>query len=224
MRLLAIDTALEACSVGVSAHDAAPPVIISEVIGRGHAERLLGMVGAALAGAGLKTADLERIAVTVGPGSFTGVRVGIAAARGLALVIGCQAVGIGTLAVLAEHARSLAGARPVLAVLDARRGEVYAQSFDRHGAPLAPPEVASAELIAERIDQKTLIAGAGADQILAELGRFDEARVVHRDAAPDIAALLRLGRHAAAAAVALRPLYLRPPDAKPQAAFAVTRR
>jgi len=223
MRLLAIDTTLEACSVGVSADDARPPVTISEVIGRGHAERLLGMVRAAMVEAGLSFVDLDRIAVTIGPGSFTGVRVGIAAARGLALVTGCPAVGIGTLAVLAERARALAGARSVLAVLDARRGEVYAQSFDRHGAPLGPPEAAAAALVAERVDQKTLLAGAGADQLLAELGSFDEARVVHRDAAPDVAALLRLGRHAPAPAGSPRPLYLRPPDAKPQAAFAVRR-
>jgi tRNA threonylcarbamoyl adenosine modification protein YeaZ len=223
MRLLAIDTALEACSVGVSAADGRVPVTVSEVIGRGHAERVIGMIRSALDEAGLRVAELERIAVTVGPGSFTGVRVGIAAARGLALVTGCPVVGIGTLAVLAEHARALAGGRSILAVLDARRGEVYAQSFDRHGVPVGPPEVATAELVAERVDQKTLLAGAGADRILAELGQFDEARVVHRDAAPDVAALLRLARHAPEPATAPRPLYLRPPDAKPQAAFAVRR-
>ena len=156
MRLLAIDTALEACSVGVSPDDARPPVVVSEVIGRGHAERLMGMIQSVLREAGLTVADLERIAVTVGPGSFTGVRVGIAAVRGLGLVTGCPAVGIGTLAVLAERARWLAGARPVLAVLDARRGEVYAQSFDRQGAPLGPPEVAAAALFAERVDEQTL--------------------------------------------------------------------
>jgi tRNA threonylcarbamoyl adenosine modification protein YeaZ len=221
MRLLAIDTALEACSVGVSIADGRAPLTASENIGRGHAERLPGMIRAVLAEAGLKAADLDRIAVTIGPGSFTGVRVGIAAARGLALVTACPAVGIGTLAVLAERARSLAGDRAILAVLDAPRGELYAQSFDRHGAPFGPPEVAAAELVAERVDEKTLIAGAGADQVLAELGTFDEARVVHRDPAPDIGALLRLGRHAPAAAASPRPLYLRPPDAKPQAAFAV---
>jgi tRNA threonylcarbamoyladenosine biosynthesis protein TsaB len=223
MRILAIDTASAACSVGVSADDARPPVTVSEIIGRGHAERLLGMVRAAMGEAGLRVADLDRIAVSIGPGSFTGVRVGIAAARGFALVTGCPVVGIGSLAVLAERARALAGPRPVLAILDARRGEVYAQSFDRHGAPLGPPEVAAAELIAVRVDQKTLLAGAGVDQILAELGQFDEARVVHRDAAPDIAALLRLARAAPAPASAPRPLYLRPPDAKPQTAFAVSR-
>jgi tRNA threonylcarbamoyladenosine biosynthesis protein TsaB len=125
--------------------------------------------------------------------------------------------------VLAERARGLAGAQPILAVLDARRGEIYAQTFDREGEPLGPPEVAAAELIAERLERETLLAGAGADQILAALGRFDEARVVHRDAAPDIAALLRLGRHPPMPTAPPRPLYLRPPDAKPQAAFAVAR-
>src|SRR5262249_13045992 len=165
-------------------------------IGRGHAERLMGMIGDALAQAGLTVAELGRIAVTAGPGSFTGVRVGIAAVRGLSLATGCPAVGIGTLAVIAERARMLAGARPVLAVLDARRGEVYAQNFDRDGVPFGPPEVAAVELIAQRVDDAMLIAGAGADQVLAELGSFDEARIVHRDAAPDVAALIRLGRRA----------------------------
>src|SRR5207253_1648087 len=152
MRLLAIDTSLEACSVGVSADDVRPPVTVSEVIGRGHAERLMGMIETAMAEAGLTTRELERIAVTLGP-----------------------------------------------------------------------PEVAAAELIAERLDEQTLLAGAGADQVLAGLGRFDEARIVHRDAAPDVAALLRLGRHAPPPSSPPRPLYLRPPDAKPQAAFAVAR-
>jgi tRNA threonylcarbamoyl adenosine modification protein YeaZ len=223
MRLLAIDTTFEACSVGLSADESRPPIAISEVIGRGHAERLIGMIQSVLAEAGLPVAALDRIAVTIGPGSFTGVRVGVAAVRGLSLVTGCQAVGIGTLPVIAERGRALIGARPVLAVLDARRGEVYAQSFEREGVPFGPPEVASVALIAERVDERTLLAGAGADQVLAELGSFDEARVVHREAAPEITALLRLGRQAPPPSAPLHPLYLRPPDAKPQAAFAVAR-
>ena len=114
MRLLAIDTTAEACSVGIHAGDP-PDVLLSEVIGRGHAERLVGMIDAAMSTAGLSYQDLERIVVTVGPGSFTGVRVGIAAARGLALVTGCPAIGVGTLAVHAEAARAMAGAQPILA-------------------------------------------------------------------------------------------------------------
>jgi tRNA threonylcarbamoyl adenosine modification protein YeaZ len=223
MRLLAIDTTLAACSVGVSVDDALPPTIATEVIGRGHAERLPGMIAAVLADAGLAVADLDRIAVTVGPGSFTGVRVGVAAARGLALVTGRPAIGIGSLDVLAAHARALAGARPALAVIDARRGEVYAQAFDAAGRPLGPPEAAAAALIAERLDGSMLVAGAAADQILAELGGFDETRIAHRDAAPDMASLLALARAAPPPAAAPRPLYLRPPDAKPQAALLARR-
>jgi len=132
MNLLAIDTALDRCSVGV-ARAGGPAVLVSETIGRGHAERLFGMVAAAMAEAGLAFADLDRIAVTVGPGSFTGVRVGVAAARGFALVLARPAVGIGTLEAIAEEARSLAGDVPVLAALDARHGEVYAQAFGPGG-------------------------------------------------------------------------------------------
>ena len=112
MNLLAIDTALEACSVGVAV-DGGSPVFVSETIGRGHAERLFGMISAAMEQAGIGYAALDRIAVTIGPGSFTGIRVGIAAARGLALVTGCPVAGIGTLAVLAESARAAAGTVPV---------------------------------------------------------------------------------------------------------------
>jgi tRNA threonylcarbamoyl adenosine modification protein YeaZ len=224
MRLLAIDTALEACSVGVVAGNLRLPVLASEIIGRGHAERLLGMVEAAMAEAGLAFDRLQRIAVTVGPGSFTGVRVGIAAARGFALVTGCPVVGVGTLAVLAEKARALAGARPVLAGLDARRGEVYAQAFDAAGAPLWEPEVGPAALFAGRVPPDMLLSGAGAVLIAAELGGDAGARIVHRDAAPDIAALCRLGLRATPQSAPPRPLYLRPPDAKPQTAFRIARR
>ena len=138
MNLLAIDTALEACSVGVAAAGGAP-VLRSEIIGRGHAERLFGMVSSAMAEAGVAFPALDRIAVTTGPGSFTGIRVGIAAARGLALVVGCPVIGIGTLPLVAAAARDGHGPRPVLAVLDAKRDEVYAQAFDPAGVPLSDP-------------------------------------------------------------------------------------
>ncbi len=222
MRLLAIDTAQEACSVGVV--DGARQVLKSEVIGRGHAERLMAMVEAAMAEAGLGFGDLERIAVTVGPGSFTGLRVGIAAARGLALVTGAPAVGIGTLAVHAEAARAEIGAAPVLAVLSAGRGELYGQSFAADGAPQGPPEAAPAETFARRIAANTLIAGSGSAALAEILGDEARARTVHERSAPDIAALCRLARAAPLTGEAPRPLYLRPPDAKPQTAGRIARR
>lgn len=221
MNLLAIDTALEACSVGVVAAGN-DPVLISETIGRGHAERLFGMIESAMAEAGLAYADLDRIAVTVGPGSFTGLRVGIAAARGLALVIGCPVVGIGTLAVIAASAREAAGPVPVWATLDARRDEVYVQSFDAAGKATGEAEAGPAARFAAAIEPETCLAGTGAP-LVASVGAA-EARIVAVAPTPDIGALVRLGLAAMPPFDAPRPLYVRAPDAKPQSAAAIARR
>jgi len=221
MHLLAIDTAQDACSVGVVA--GARQVLRSETIGRGHAERLMGMIAEAMQEAGLAFGVLERIAVTVGPGSFTGLRVGIAAARGLALATGAPAVGIGTLAVHAETVRHEIGAAPVLAVLSAGRGEIYGQSFAEDGAPQGEPEAAPAEVFARRLAANTLIAGSGAAALAEILGDEARARTVHSRSAPDIASLCRLGIAAPLTGEAPRPLYLRPPDAKPQTGGRIAR-
>jgi tRNA threonylcarbamoyl adenosine modification protein YeaZ len=220
MRLIAIDTSAEACSVGVTVDGA--DVLRSEVIGRAHAERLMPMVAEAMAAAGLAFADLERIAVTVGPGSFTGVRIGVAAARGLTLATGAPAVAIGTLAVHAEDARAVAGAVPVVVAIAAGRGEIYAQRFAPDGRPASEPALGAAEIFARLTDHAAVLAGSGADALAATSG--SEARIVHRRAAPDIAALVRLARVAPAQTEAPRPLYLRAPDAKPQTNARVARR
>jgi tRNA threonylcarbamoyl adenosine modification protein YeaZ len=220
MRLLALDTAYEACAVGI-AGGRRSPVLFSEMIGRGHAERLMGMVEAAMAEAGLSFAALDRIAVTVGPGSFTGLRVGIAAARGLALVSGTPVVGIGTLAALAEAARAIAGAVPVLAVIDARRDEVYAEAFAADGISKGEPAVVASAAAAAMLSPGMQLAGSGADLVRTAAGR--DVPVIHRDASPDIAAVLRLGERAAPPVAPPKPLYLRPPDAKPQGAARIAR-
>ena len=221
MRLLAIDTASEACSVGIVAGERT--ILRSEILKRGHAERLMGMIAEAMAEAGLAFADLDRIAVTVGPGSFTGLRVGIAAARGLALVNATEAVGISTLAVHAEAARHEIGDIPVLAVIAAGRGEIYGQTFAADGGAEGAPAIGPPEVFALRLAGNTLIAGSGADALATVLGDEAVARTVHRDASPDLAALCRLGL-AAAPGEAPRPLYVRAPDAKPQAAARIARR
>jgi tRNA threonylcarbamoyl adenosine modification protein YeaZ len=221
MRLLAIDTALDACSVGVADGDRL--VTRSEAIGRGHAEVLMGLIAGALAEAGLAVSDVTRIAVTVGPGSFTGLRIGIAAARGLALVTGAEVVGIGTLAVHAEEARAARGAVPVLALIAAGRGEIYGAGFAVDGREDVAPAVAAPAWFAAFAADGVVLAGSGADGVAA-LVPGAERRIVHRRAAPDIAALCRLGTRAPPASGPVRPLYLRPPDAKPQAAAALARR
>jgi tRNA threonylcarbamoyladenosine biosynthesis protein TsaB len=222
MNLLAIDTALEACSVAV-AGKGRPLLALSEVVGRGHAERLFGMIAAAMKELGLAFDDLDRIAVTVGPGSFTGLRVGIAAARGLGLAIGCPVAGIGTLEAHAASARRIAGDVPVMALLSARREEVYCQRFAADGAALGSPAVGSAESFAAQVADGEFLAGSGADTVLsASSGRLPP--VVHRNAAPDIRAVAELAVAAPSPTDAPHPLYLRPPDAKPAATVGVARR
>lgn len=221
MKLLAIDTALEACSVAVL-RDGAEPLFVSEIIGRGHAERLFTMIEGVMRDAGFGFAELDRIAVTVGPGSFTGLRVGIAAARGFALVTRCELAGIGTLEAHAWSARESAGPVPVLAVLDAHRDEIYGQRFLADGTPDGPAAVASADHFAARLGKGDMLAGSGADLVAAKAE--GSPRVVHRLSAPDIRAVAALGTAATPDGAPPRPLYLRPPDAKPQAAKAVARR
>jgi tRNA threonylcarbamoyladenosine biosynthesis protein TsaB len=225
MRLLVIDTGSDACSVAVADGDRI--FARSEIVGRGHAEILFPLIEQALAAAQLTVHDLARIAVTVGPGSFTGVRVGVAAARGFALALGQKAVGIGTLAVHAEEARALCGARPVLAVLAAGRGELYGALYAADGSEQAPPRAAEPAAFAALARQTAgdgalVIAGSGADAVLTALGR--DLPVAHRHAVANAAALVRLAQAAPPATVSPRPLYLRPPDAKPQAAAALLHR
>lgn len=113
----------------------------------GHATRLLEMARGLLEQAGLGWRDLDRIAVGVGPGTFTGLRVGIATARGLAQSLDLELVGISSLQALAEGAFAQAGADAVLAVIDARRGEVFAAAYERV-AGLAPRELSAPQALA----------------------------------------------------------------------------
>lgn len=218
MILLAIDTALENASVGLVAGDRRWTRVAT--IGRGHAEILMDAIARLLAEAGVAPSAFERIAVTVGPGSFTGLRVGIAAARGLALVKRIPVVGVPTLMIHAAHALTLMETpRPVLALLPARADELYGQAFDAGGAPLAPPVTGSAAAFAaEATSGGFAVAGAGA----ALLG--DGFEPVHRDSAPSIDILLDLGARLDPALFPPKPLYVKPPDAAPQGGARIARR
>src|SRR5262249_39088435 len=130
MRVLAIDTALAACSAAVFDSEHAT-IVASETLPmtRGHAEAVMPLIARVMDRAGIEFAALARIAVTFGPGSFTGLRVGIAAARGIALATGKPAVGLSTLAGFAAPLISEDDSRQVVAAIDARHGHVYLQVF-----------------------------------------------------------------------------------------------
>src|SRR5919204_2428098 len=120
MRVLAIDTALEACSAAVLDPDGGITASESLAMTRGHAETLMPLIARVMNGARVEFAQLDRIAVTVGPGSFTGLRVGIAAARGIALAAGKPAIGLSTLSALAAPHVAARSDHVILAAIDAR--------------------------------------------------------------------------------------------------------
>jgi tRNA threonylcarbamoyladenosine biosynthesis protein TsaB len=208
---LALDTCLATCSLAILDGDRLI-ASQSESMTRGHQERLAPMVRDSMTEAGLAFDALGRVGVTVGPGSFTGLRVGLAFAKGLALALKIPCVGVGTLEALAASAKS-EGVR--VAVIDAGRGNIYLQIFDRAGMVTMPdilPLASAGARLADRSDlgAYTLI-GPGAT-LLADA--MPEARCISFSApAPEAVALLA----ARAIVEAPRPLYLRPPDARPKA-------
>jgi tRNA threonylcarbamoyl adenosine modification protein YeaZ len=216
MKLLAIDTAAHLCAAAVldaGSPGAARPVVRD--IGKGHVEHLMAVIGEALALAGCGYRDLTRIAVATGPGSFTGLRVGISAARGLALALGVPAVGVTTLDAIAAEAAARFPGVPVLAAIDARRGQAYWSAYDAAGLPSAGPALAPVADIALRLeDDRIVLAGSGARLVAAAAG-LGNARFGPEGATADIGTYARLGAEAEPGEKP-RPLYLRPPDAKPQ--------
>ncbi|TNE59367.1 MAG: tRNA (adenosine(37)-N6)-threonylcarbamoyltransferase complex dimerization subunit type 1 TsaB [Alphaproteobacteria bacterium] len=143
MKTLALDTALAACSVAIADGDR----LLARAwidLPRGHAERLFDLITTVESKAGLTAKEVDRMAVTVGPGTFTGLRVGLSAAKGLALAAGCPLIGLSTLHTVALGVREEMAAKGGLLTIafDARRDEVYHQTFDHHLAPLTEPVIA----------------------------------------------------------------------------------
>lgn len=197
--ILGIDTSAAQCAVALIG--AGDPVVERLTMERGHAEHLFPMISTVLGRAGAGYENLDRIAVCTGPGSFTGVRIGVAAARGIALGRGIPAIGISRFEALAFETGG-----PVAICLSGRGGTVYVQAFDANLAPLAAPQMTSDAGLAAAIapgcdrfagDAAHLIAGAGA---------------LLPNGLPDPALLARLsdGRTAQAPPA---PLYLRGADA-----------
>src|SRR5690606_33335507 len=196
MKVMVIDTALGACVAGVFAHEAASDAVRAlglrrELMTKGHQERLGGLARDAAAEAG-GFDGVDRIGVTVGPGSFTGLRVGLAFALGLGAALDRPVVGISTLDALAA---SVAAPGLVAAVIDARRGQVYGRLF-RDGAPVGeaeawPLETARDRILAEAGQGGVLLVGSGAT-LLAETFPDLVGTRIEPLAAPSPEALARL--------------------------------
>ncbi len=223
MRILAIDTAADRCDTCI--YDTGSGRVLAEAglgLGKGHAEHLIAMAAAALHDAAMGYDDLDAIAVTVGPGSFTGVRVGVAAARGFALALDIPAIGVTTLEGIAAEARIEFPGSPVLVAIDARRGEIYAQMFDGDGTPHGDPLAAVVtEPAALGGGVGLVLAGSGAPLVAAN-SEFTGPVIINR-ASPHVATVARFAALKKPPHSMPKPLYLRAPDAKIQAGFAVAR-
>ncbi|HXX02982.1 MAG TPA: tRNA (adenosine(37)-N6)-threonylcarbamoyltransferase complex dimerization subunit type 1 TsaB [Xanthobacteraceae bacterium] len=226
MRVLAIDTALAACSVAIL--DTVYGGIVaseSQPMTRGHAEALIPMVQQVMADADLDWPDIDRLAVTTGPGSFTGLRVGIAAARGIALAAEKPIVGISTLAAYAAPHMAADDRFSVVAAIDARHGRVYLQVFSPGGRSLSAPRLATLrEAAVAAAENPGCIVGSAAQAVADALSEADATpAVVDARPAPDIAWVARMGA-VVPLGQAPRPQYLRAPDAQPQHAAQLPRR
>lgn len=215
MKVLGLDTATGACSAAVW-DDGRVLAARRQHMQRGQAEALLPLLLATLEAAGVTFAALDRLAVTVGPGSFTGLRVGLATARGLALASGCPLLGITTFAAVAQElsAAERAGAR-VLVAVESRRDELFLQLYDAAVQPEGAPQVlAPAAVPAWLPPGPLLVAGDGASRLVANLAVRPETRFAAGDGCPDPGVVAALGAEAPLPAHLPTVLYLRPPDAR----------
>jgi len=228
MNILALDTSMGACGAAVLTADGGI-IAREERMARGHAEALLPMVAEVMAEAGLDFAKLDLIAATLGPGSFTGVRIAIAAARGLALVSGTKLWGTDSLTVMAKAALTSGavetGAKPFGVAVDARAGMIYFGLYTNDGGKLDGPVLVTAgDAVASLPEGVAVVVGSGAEAVAAaarQRGRKVQAMLPELE--PSAVALAMLARDAGETLPSLRPLYLRPPDARPQASAAVAR-
>jgi len=196
MTLLAIDTAAPRLGLALLRDDDVD--VLVEDMATGQAERLFPALGELLARNGVGYADLTRIAVTTGPGSFTGLRIGLSAARGLGLALGIPVIGVPSLLALSLRAQC----EPVAVLLDARRDEAYFQAFSGPAIPIGEPALLPMAEARARLPQ-------GAAIITSPL--------------VDIAALARFAATADPALYPPEAAYIRDADAKPQDRFRVAR-
>jgi tRNA threonylcarbamoyl adenosine modification protein YeaZ len=219
MNILAFDTCLGAVSAAVRWRSPGGEWLLREqfeLCSTGHAERLFPMIAEVMEEAGMQFPAIDRIAVTTGPGTFTGVRSGIAAARAFALATGKPVVGMTSLSVMALRAESLfaarRGGRPLAVAVDARRGMFYFQRFSGDLDEAGPPQLLTPEQAAPALGTvPVLIVGSGAAMIADLAGPHAEACL------PDLqphARMLALVAPVLAPPARVAPTYLREPDAK----------
>ncbi|MGE0503734.1 MAG: tRNA (adenosine(37)-N6)-threonylcarbamoyltransferase complex dimerization subunit type 1 TsaB [Rhizobiaceae bacterium] len=222
--LLAIDTAANLCAACVwdtEAHTERGRAV--EAMTTGHAERLMAVIQEALDAAGVGYKDLGAVALSVGPGSFTGVRVGVSTARGLALALKIPAIGVTTLEAVAAETLALHPGSDTLVAIDAGRGNAYVGVYDAFAMLRYGPVMLSLDETVELAREgDPVLSGTAAASVAERTGI--RRRLGPAIATADVATYARLAAAKPATADKPVPLYLRPPDAKPQASHVLPRR
>lgn len=238
MQILALDTTMQACSVAYLkiTSDGTPESHhhLFQKRERGHAEALAPMLAQLITQAEISLKNIDRIAVTLGPGTFTGIRIGVAAARGLGLSLKRPVVGLSSLHVLAVQALNSIKTKDVLswehthiiATSNARRGQIYMQICDAQANPITGPKVCTPEQALEHVleqqpEGKVLYVGTGGPLIKEALKhanhiKFENSQFWGADLLPCAMTLAELAKTKPPSLQKITPLYLRPPDAKPQ--------
>ena len=224
MRVLAIDTSCGAVSACVFDSGSAEALARhAEKMERGHGEALAPLIERLIASVEGGFGTLDRIAVTVGPGSFTGIRIGLATARAMGLALNIPVIGVSTL--VAFVAPLLLEPQPgiIASAIDARHGRVYFQLFESAGRPLLAPRVAGLREAARAIGAGPVrLAGSGAWMLALETARLGfNVDLVSSAEFPDIVAVAQIGVAAEPRDSPPRPLYLKAPDALPAAGAGV---
>ncbi len=219
MRILAIDTALSSCSAGVLDTETGDLLAHESIeMVRGHAEALLPLIDRVMSQIEGGFESLGRVAVTVGPGSYTGLRVGISAARAIGLATRHPVVGVTTLSALIAPLITTEVRAMIAAAIDAKHGQVYFQAVSASGRGLVTPGIFSIRDAVRQIGAgPAMLVGSGAP-LIAAAARSQGIEILDVEAptAPDIAWVAQLGAIADPSQAMPRPLYLRGPDAKPQ--------
>lgn len=225
MRVLAIDTALTNCAAAVLDDSAASACLArcSEEIGRGHAEKLMGMISEVMDESKTAFVDLDRVVVTTGPGSFTGLRVGLSVARGFGLVLKIPVVGVTGLSAIAMSVADGLENAPILVAIDGKGDEVYCQEYFSDGTPFDRAGVRTLSDLSCSLSENIRFAGSAAHRIAEVVGHGKD-RILSDQAYPDITEIARLGIKSDPKEAMAVPLYLRPPDATPQKSGRIARR
>jgi tRNA threonylcarbamoyladenosine biosynthesis protein TsaB len=225
-RILAIDTALGACSVCVSVDGQPEPLVEeSQQMTTGQAEAIMPMIERVMSEIEGGFSSLDRVAVSIGPGSFTGLRIGISAARAIGLAAGIPVVGVSTLSAYAAPQINTEEPGVIAIGIDARHGSLFFQAFTSAGRSIILPRVITVKEASRLVGSGPVrIAGSGAPALAVETMSLGiKATIVDMNPAPTIAWVARLGLAADPATALAKPLYLRPPGATPQVGKSVPR-